>query len=156
MTGFLGQGTFSHQCQNGRARESWAAELLHYRQTRIDSVGRKVNIPHASEHRFTNTSSSVIESRRFIPQACQPIYRGVPKFVVFSYCGCVQFSGWRCLVFHLLLSTCKTKRSTENHFHSSRNNWRLKNDLQTLNNLYEVTVSELEMIAFNFQLQYGN
>lgn len=53
-----------------------AAELLRYRQTRIDSVGRKENIPYASVHRFTNIF--ITESRRFMPKADLPIYRGVP------------------------------------------------------------------------------
>ena len=41
-----------------------AAELLRYRQTRIDSVGRKENTPYASVHRFTNIF--ITESRRFM------------------------------------------------------------------------------------------
>ena len=50
-------------------------------------------------------------------------------------------------VFHLLLSTCKTKWSAENLFHLSRNNrWRM---ICKLNVLYEVTVAELEMIALS-------
>ena len=84
MTGFLGQGTFSHQCQNGRARESWAAELLHYRQTRKDSVGHKVNIPHASVYGFT-LNTFIIESRRFMPEAYLPIYSGATPCLLFLY-----------------------------------------------------------------------
>ena len=41
-----------------------AAELLRYRQTRIDSVGRKENTPYASVHLFTNIF--ITESRRFM------------------------------------------------------------------------------------------
>ena len=41
-----------------------AAELLRYRQTRIDSVGRKENTLYASVHRFTNMF--ITESRRFM------------------------------------------------------------------------------------------
>ena len=61
-----------------------AAELLRYRQTRIDSVGRKENTPYASVHRFTNIF--IPESRRFMPRADLPIYRGVPLW--FSIIGC--------------------------------------------------------------------
>ena len=66
---WLSMGTFPTMSS---ATSVWsAAELFHYRQTRKDSVGHKVNIPHASVDGFTNIF--IIESRRFMPQAYLPI-----------------------------------------------------------------------------------
>ena len=70
---FLGSGTF---LSGSTMSVSSAAEPLRYRQTEIESVGPKANIPHASVHRFTNIV--IIESRRFMSKADLPIYRGVP------------------------------------------------------------------------------
>ena len=112
---------------------SFAAELLRYRQTRIDSVGRKVNISHASMHRFTNIFTT--ESRRFMPKQTY-LFTAVYLCgfqLLLLLCGVLvvlvrvltPYFFWY-LVSHLLHSTCKTKCSTENPFHLSRNNrWRM-------------------------------
>ena len=139
---------------------SWAAELLRYRQTRIDSVGHKVNIPRASVHRFTNI---FIESKRFMPQAYLPIYRGVPLWfsivvAVFSFGGAASFPA---AVAFLLFGFPFIALYLQNEMVNRKSlplvkKQPVKNDLQTLNSLYEVTVAELEMIALSsYDIEIG-
>ena len=90
-THFFGSGTF---LIGATMSVSFAAELLRYSQTRIDSVGRKVNISHASMHRFTNVSSP---QRAGASCLSRPIYLPRCTFVVFNYCCCVEF-WWRLFV----------------------------------------------------------
>ena len=134
--------------------ETTAAEIRRYRETTIASFGREVNISRASVHRFANIF--IEESRVFIPEASLPAYRGVPLWfailiLAFSFGGAGSLTG--AIVF--LVADCPMLVI---YFQNEWVNRKtlpivkkqpLKNDLQTLNDLCEVTHSELEMIALS-------
>lgn len=133
--------------------ESAAAELLRYRETRVASFGRKV-IPRASVHRFTNIF--IEESRYFMPQAYLPIYRGVPLWfsvivAVLSFGGAASLTG--AIIFLIfgcpfIYFYCQNERVNRKSLPLVKKQ-PVKNDLQTLNALYEVTFAEIEMIALS-------
>jgi len=131
-----------------------AADIRRYRETTVESFGREVNISRASVHRFANIF--IEESRAFIPGASLPEYRGVPLWfailvLAFSFGGAASLTG----AIVLLVADCPMLVI---YFQNEWVNRKtlpivkkqpLKNDLQTLNAMYEVTQSELEMIALS-------
>lgn len=131
-----------------------AAEISRYRETKIESFGRKIDIPRASIHRFTNIF--IEESRPFIPQESLPIYHGVPLWFTIPVLA-LSFGGAASLVGAIVCLIADAPMIII-YF---QNEWvnrtslpiikrqPVKDDLQTLNALYEVTVSELEMIALS-------
>ena len=131
-----------------------AAELLRYRETTIASFGREVNLSRASVHRFANIF--IVESRPFIPGARLPEYRGVPLcfavlILVFSFGGAANLTAAIvCLVAVCPMLVINFQNEFVNrHTLPIVKKQPVKNDLQTLNALYEVTETELEMIALS-------
>lgn len=131
-----------------------AAELLRYRGTTIDSFGREVKISRASVHRFANIF--IEESRAFIPGASLPAYRGVPLWfavvvLALSFGGAASLTG---AIVSLVADCPMLVIYFQNEFVNRKTlpivkKQPVKNDLKTLNALYEVTRTELEMIAFS-------
>lgn len=131
-----------------------AAEMLRYRETTVENVGREVNISRASVHRYTNIF--IDESRPFIPGASLPVYRGVPLWfavlvLVLSFGGTASLVG--AIVF-LVADSPMIAIYCQNEWVNRKSlplvkKQPVKNDLKTLNALYEVTHAELEMIALS-------
>lgn len=131
-----------------------AAEMLRFKETRVENVGREVNISRASVHRFTNIF--IDESRPFIPEASLPVYRGVPLWfalivLVLSFSGAASLVGAIvCLVADspMIAIYCQNEWVNRKSLPLVKKQ-PVKNDLKTLNALYEVTHAELEMIALS-------
>ena len=131
-----------------------AAEILRYRGTTIESFGREVNISRASVHRFANVF--IVESRAFIPGASLPEYRGVPLwfavlYLAFCFSGAASLTG----AIVCLVADCPILVIYFQHEWVNRKvlpivkKQPVKNDLQTLNYMYEVTHSDLDMMALS-------
>ena len=128
-----------------------SAELLRLRQT---SVGHKVNIPHASVFRFT--SIFIDESKHFMPRTYLPSYRGVPVWfsvivAVLSFGGAATLTG---AIIFLIFGFPFIAIYWQNEQVNGKSlplvkKQPVKNDLQTLNALYEVTFEELQTIALS-------
>lgn len=131
-----------------------AAEIRRYRETTIENFGQEVNISRASVHSFTNIF--IEESRAFIPGASLPAYRGVPLWfavvvLAFSFAGAASLTG---AIVSLVADCPMLVIYFQNEWVNRKTlpivkKQPVKNDLQTLNALYEVTHSELEMIALS-------
>ena len=121
-----------------------SAELLRLRQT---GVGHKVNIPHASVFRFTNIF--IDESKRFMPGAYLQTYRGVPLWfsvivAVLSFGGAATLTGaiiFLIFGFPFIAIYWKNEQVNRKSLPLVKKQ-PVKNDLQTLNALYEVTFEE--------------
>ena len=135
-----------------------SAELLHLRKT---NVGHKVNIPHASVFRFTNIF--IDESKRFMPGAYLQTYRGVPLWfsvivAVLSFGGAATLTGAIIfLIFGFPFITIYWQNEQVNRKSLPLvKKQSVKNDLQTLDALYEVTFKELQTIALSsYDLKIG-
>lgn len=98
-----------------------------------------------------------------MPQAYLPIYRGVPLWfsivvAVFSFGGAASFPA---AVAFMLFGFPFIALYLQNEMVNRKSlplvkKQPVKNDLQTLNSLYEVTVAELEMIALSsYDIEIG-
>lgn len=131
-----------------------AAEILRYRQTKFESFGHEVNISRASVHRFTNIF--IEESKPFIRGESLPVYSGVPLLfavlvLVLSFGGAGSLVG---AIVCLVADTPMIAIYCQNEWVNRKSlplvkKQPVKNDLQTLNALYEVTHAELEMISLS-------
>lgn len=131
-----------------------AADIRRYRETTIESLGREVDISRASVHRFANIF--IEESKPFIPGVALPVYRGVPLWfavlvLALSFGGAGSLTGAIvCLVADCPMLGIYLQNEWVNHKSLPIvKKQPVKNNLQTLNALYEVTHSELEMIALS-------
>lgn len=138
-----------------------AAEIRRYRETKFENFGQEVNISRASVHRFTNIF--IEESRPFIPGASLLTYHGVPLWfaipvLALSFVGAASLTGAIvCLIADcpMLVIYLQNERVNRNTLPIVKRQ-PVKNDLQTLNALYEVTRAELQMIALStYDIEIG-
>ena len=128
-----------------------SAELLRLRQI---GVGRKANIPHAPVFRSTNIF--IDESKRFMPRAYLQTYRGFPVWfsvivAVLSFGGAATLTGaiiFLIFGFPFIAIYWQNEQVNRKSLPLVKKQ-PVKNDLQTLNALYEVTFEELQTIVLS-------
>ena len=124
------------------------------RKTTIASYGNKVNIPRTSVHRYTNIF--IQESRPFYPTEALPIYRVAPLWFValiflFSLAGAASLYG---AIIGLIFDAPFVAMYCQNEWVNRTSlpvvkKQTIVNELQTLNALYERTVTELQTMALS-------
>lgn len=128
-----------------------AAEVHQIRET---SFGNKVDIPRTSVHRYTNIF--IEESKPFYPQETLPIYRVAPLWFIaliflFSLGGAANLTA---AIICLISDVPFVAIYCQNEWVNCKSlpvvkKQKIVNDLPTLNDLREVTITELEMMAIS-------